>query len=94
MTSAIVSLNGKTDSYSISNRLPIRASTCIMVSMISKSTYYSLVRAMTAAQGVIIFKGSKKSCIRMRKNLEKTTPDSYYIAITSKPIGELFIRYV
>jgi len=65
-----------------------------MVSMISKSTYYSLVRAMTAAQGVIIFKGSKKSCIRMRKKLAVESPGSYYIAITSKPIGELFIRHV
>lgn len=65
-----------------------------MVSMMTKSTYYSLVRAMTPAQGVIIFKGSKKSCISMRKKLAKTTPGSYYIAITSKPIGEMFIRYV
>ena len=72
-----------------------------MVYMIKKSTYYSVVREMTeastimaAARGVIVFKGSKKSCVSMKKKLAKSNPGFYYIAITSKPIGEFFVRHV
>lgn len=56
-----------------------------MAKRIKLSNYYSLVNKAT---DIIIEKGSKRTLVKMIKN----NPGRFYLAITSKPIGEKFPR--